>query len=97
MIPDEYERFRKHPEVIHVDGTTSTNKEKYILMTVSSKDKSGKMVTILQHFFLISTTGYFDGYSAMCSQYFSLHMCCHVLGSSSVMVILVSVTKLILL
>ena len=47
MIPDEYERFQKHPEVIHVDRTTSTNKEKHILMTVSSKDRSGKMVTIL--------------------------------------------------
>ena len=50
MIPHEYERFHKHPEVIHVDRTASTNKEKYILMTVTSKDRSGKMVTILRAF-----------------------------------------------
>ena len=50
MIPDEYGRFQKHSKVIHVDRTASTNKEKYILMTVSSKDRSGKMVTILRAF-----------------------------------------------
>ena len=50
LIPDEYERFKKCPEAIHINGTVSANKEKYILMTVSAKDRSGKMVTILQAF-----------------------------------------------
>ena len=50
MIPHKYERFKKCPEVIHVDGTESTNKEKYTLMTVVTKERSGKMVTTMQAF-----------------------------------------------
>ena len=48
LILDEYGRFNKCPEAIQVDGTVSTNKEKYVLMTVSGKDRSGKIVTFLQ-------------------------------------------------
>ena len=50
MIPHECERFKKYPEVIHVDGTESTNKEKCTLMTVVTKERSGKMVTIMRAF-----------------------------------------------
>lgn len=50
MIPHECERFKKCPDVIHVDGTESTNKEMYTLMTVVTKDRSGKIVTIMQAF-----------------------------------------------
>ena len=70
IIPDEYKRFKKCHEVIHVDGIIPTNMEKYIMITVSAKDRSGKMVTILQDFFLTSGTGYLNGYSAMYSQLF---------------------------
>ena len=97
MIPDEYERFQKHPEVIPVDGTASTNKEKYILITVTSKDRSGKMVTILRAFLPNQRNWSFRWLVCHVFPIFSLHMCYHVLGSSSVMVILVSVTKLSLL
>ena len=43
-------RFLKCPEVIHVDGTSSTNREKYILITVTVKDRFGKMCTVLRTF-----------------------------------------------
>ena len=48
MMPDEYESLRKHPEVILVNGTESTDKEKYILIIAASKDPSDKIVTIMQ-------------------------------------------------
>ena len=43
-------RFSKSPEVIHVDGTSKTNKEKFILFTVSVKDRSGKMCIVMRAF-----------------------------------------------
>ena len=43
-------RFRKAPEVIHVDGTSKTNKEKFILFTVTVKDRFGKMCIVMRAF-----------------------------------------------
>ena len=43
-------RFRKIPEVIHVDGTSKTNKEKFILFTVTVKDRFGKMRIVMRAF-----------------------------------------------
>ena len=45
MILHEYEQFERCPEVIHVNSTEATNKYKYTLMTVVTKDRYGKMVS----------------------------------------------------
>ena len=47
LIPDRYEMFKNFPQAIHVNGTVSTNKENYILMTVSAKDRSHSTKTLL--------------------------------------------------
>ena len=48
MIDDECRRLELSPEVLHVDGTMCTNKQKCPLFTVTGKDRMGKQFIVMR-------------------------------------------------
>ena len=50
LLDDEYRRLELSPEVLHVDGTMCTNKEKCSLFTVTGKDCMGKLFIVMRAF-----------------------------------------------
>jgi hypothetical protein len=48
VLPQERRQFMLFPFVLHVDTTADSNKEKRPLLTVSGRDSTGKMFTVLR-------------------------------------------------
>jgi hypothetical protein len=50
VLPEELQKFRMHPEVLHFDAMKGTNKEKLTLLTICGRNTPGKMYTLMRVF-----------------------------------------------
>ena len=48
MLPDKFRQFVLFPNVLHIDTTFDTNKEKRLPLTVSGRDSEGNMFIVLR-------------------------------------------------